>query len=273
MKKILSLFGLLLLPAIGFAQDNVSLDPEFGGRLAFRLDKKLVRGLHLNIEEEARVGNNFASLSRLHSSVAVSYKAGKQFKFGLGYALINPYNSDKKKFKNSRHRVMLDAKATMRYGDWQFSLKERMQATFRTGDFNIWQHPQPELSLKSRLMAKYKGIGHVTPYGYLELRNSLNAPVVIASYNGSQWLNEDNFEEGDAGWFIGGWNKAYLNRLRGCVGAEWKLDKSNALNFCLLADWINNYVVDANALGTILKQYTHQTGFIGQIAIQYSYSF
>ena len=276
MKKTLAaaaLLGLFFLPAAAHAQESVSLDPEFGGRLAFQLDKKLARGLHINLEEEARMDGNFSSFNRLHTTLALNYKVGNGLKLGIGYAMINPYSSNKGQFKNARHRAMVDAKWTLHSGDWQFSVKERLQATFRTGDFNAWQHAQPELALKSRLMVKYKGLRRVAPYGYLELRNTLNAPSIAASYNGTQWLNEDNLQEGDEGWFVSGWNKVYINRLRGSIGVDWRLDKRSTLNLYLLADWVNDYVVDANSAGTVLKEYTHETGFVGQIGVQYTYAF
>ena len=270
---VAAVVALLMLPGVAAAQDDVQLDPEFGGRIAFSLDKKLTRGLHLQLEEEARMDNNFSAFNRLHTTVSVSYKLNRQFKFSAGYAMINPYSSTNRAFKNTRHRLMLDAKYTLRYGDWQFSLKERLQATFRTGDFNVYQRPQPELALKSRLMAKYKGLGPVEPYASLELRHSLNAPAIKATYDGTTWMTADGSETGEAGWFISGWNKVYVNRLRATLGADWRLDRRSTLGVYLLADWVNDYVVDANSSGTKLKDYTRERGIVGWIGAQYSYSF
>jgi len=275
MKRIFMAVALIFLatPMIK-AQDDVSLDPEFGGRLGFELDKKLSKGLHLKLEEEVRMDENFSAFDRFHTTVALNYKATENIKIGAGYALINPYSSSDGAFKDARHRIMLDAAYTFHTGDWNISIKERLQATFRTGDFNAYQNPQPAINLKSRLQAKYKGFGNIMPYGYIELRHLLNAPAISATQeDDGTWVNSDGEEESTAGWFITGWNKAYMNRIRASVGINWRLDRNNTLNFYLLADYLNNYEVDANAEGTKLKSYTHETGFLGQVGACYSLSF
>ena len=46
------------------AQDDVDLDNEFGGRVSVELDKKLRKGLHVFLEEEVRLDNNFGAFDR-----------------------------------------------------------------------------------------------------------------------------------------------------------------------------------------------------------------
>ena len=190
-------------------------------------------------------------------------------------ALIAPYSSANSAFKSVRHRLMLDASYTYRFGDWQLSLKERLQATYRTGDMNEYQNPRTALTLKSRLKVQYKGLRRLTPYAYLELRNTLNAPVISAYYNEStgEYFTSEGSLTGDAGWFLEGFSGAYVNRVRGCLGAEYRLDRRSRLEAYLLLDRISDKQVDANAEGTKLKSYTRETGFVGWINIGYSYSF
>ena len=140
-----------MLPATIHAQTDVALDPEFGGRVSVSVDKRITRGLHVSLEEEARFDNNFGSLDRLQTTLALSYKVHPNIKLGLGYALINGYGANSESFKNLRHRLMADVTGTIHYGNWNFSLKERFQVTRRTGDFNMYQNPQNALTLKSRL--------------------------------------------------------------------------------------------------------------------------
>ena len=141
----------LVLPMVAFAQTDVALDPEFGGRVSLRLDKRIVKGLHVSLEEEVRFDNNFGSLDRLQTTLALSYKVHPNIKLGLGYALINGYGSNSESFKNPRHRFMADVTGMLHFGNWNLSLKERFQVTCRTGDFNIYQTPQNALTLKSRV--------------------------------------------------------------------------------------------------------------------------
>ena len=264
----------LLLPMALKAQTDVALDPELDGRVSLRVDKKITKGLHIALEEEVRFDNNFGSLDRLQTTLALNYKVHPNIKLGLGYALINGYGTKSESFKNPRHRFLADATGTLHLGNWNLSLKERFQVTRRTGDFNVYQNPQNALTLKSRLKAQYKGFGKVQPYTYFEVRNYLNAPVIEAAYDGSVYVSLDDFsEEGEAGWFLTGFNGGYVNRLRGALGAEIRLDKRNTLDFYLLGDYVMDKEVDANAEGTKLKSYTKETGFRGWIGAGYEFAF
>ena len=260
-------------PALLCAQTDVDLDPEFGGRLSVGIDKKLTRGLHLTLDEEIRFHENFSSLNRLQTSLGLRYKVNNYLRLGIGYTMINPYSSTNTQFKNTRHRVTLDATGSYTFGAWRLSLRERGQTTFRTGDFNRYQTPQPLIELKSRLKLNYKGFQRWQPYAYAELRHSLNAPVINAYYSNGSYLTESYDEEGNAGWFISGWNGAYLNRIRFSLGTTYRLSKASELDFYLLADRISEKSVDANAEGTKLKSNTREKGFVGWAGVSYTYKF
>ncbi len=277
MKTRILVISAIVFSAFGFpslkAQTDVDLDPEVGGRLSVSVDKKLARGLHISLEEEIRMDNNFGSFDRFHTTLGLSYKVNDYLKLGVGYAMINPYSSSDGAFKSSRHRLMLDATGSLRFGDWRLSLRERFQATYRSGDMNEYQNPRTALTLKSRLKLSYKGLRRFEPYAYIELRNTLNAPVISASYDGTNYLTSALSQYGEAGWFIDSWTGMYVNRVRGSIGFEYRLSKASRIDISLLADRIVDKVVDANAEGTKLKSYTRETGFVGWINIGYSYSF
>ena len=273
-KQIIILVLGCFFPLMAFSQTDVALDPEFGGRVSVTVDKRIIQGLHISLEEEARFDNNFSGFDRLQTTLALSYKVHPNIKLGLGYALINGYGSNSESFKNPRHRFIAEVTGTIHYGYWNFSLKERFQVTRRTGDFNVYQNPQNALTLKSRLKAQYKGFGKVQPYAYFEVRNYLNAPVIAAAYDGSVYVTLDDYsEEGEAGWFLTGFNGGYVNRLRGSLGVDIRLDKRSTLNLYFLGDYLMDKVVDANAEGTKLKSYTKETGFRGWIGAGYEFAF
>lgn len=277
MKKFFSVIIAAAFLSLDFqglkAQTDVDLDSEFGGRLSVSIDKKLARGLHVSLEEEIRMDNNFGSFDRFHTTLGLSYKVSDYLKLGVGYAMINPYSSSNSTFKSSRHRLMLDATGSLRFGDWRLSLRERFQATYRSGDMNEYQNPRTALTLKSRLKLSYKGLRRIEPYAYVELRNTLNAPVISASYDGTNYLTSALSQYGEAGWFIDSWSGVYVNRVRGSVGFDYRLSKASSIDVSLMADRIMDKIVDANAEGTKLKSYTRETGFVGWINIGYSYSF
>lgn len=74
-------------------------------------------------------------------------------------------------------------------------------------------------------------------------------------------------------WLEPGFNNYYVNRLRGTLGTEFQLSRRSSIDLSLMADYISDYVVDANAEGTKLKSYTHETGFVTWITAGYSYTF
>jgi len=262
------------LPFMAFSQTNIALDPEIGGRISVVADWRIVRGLHLSLEEEARFDNNFGSFDRLQTTVFLDYKVHPNIKLGLGYALINGYGATTKSFKNPRHRFMADVMGIVHFGNWNISLRERLQLTHRSGDFNVYQNPRNALMLKSRLKAQYKGRSRWQPYGYVEIRNYLNAPVIAAAYDGIEYVTLDDYSnEGEPGWFLKGFNGGYINRLRIGLGTDIKLDKHNTLTVYVLGDSVTDKKVDANAEGTKLKSYTKETGLRCWVGAGYEFAF
>lgn len=256
------------------AQTEENLDPEFGLELYAGLEKKIIKGLHITLEEEMRLDNNFKSFDRLQTTLGISYKVHKNIKLGLSYRLINPYSSSSKAFKTSRHRLMFDITGTLHFGKWNLSLKEQFLWTYHTGSsYNVYQYPRNELALKSRLMIKYKGHHIAEPYAYVELRNVFNAPSITANYDGTSYLTEDGNATDLPGWFISSYSNAYINRVRGAIGVDVKINKHNSLKFQIFGDYIYDKVVDANSEGTKLKSYTIEKGFVGKLKIGYTFSF
>ncbi|MBO4381762.1 MAG: DUF2490 domain-containing protein [Bacteroidales bacterium] len=265
--------GLFLLFSTSLrAQTDVKDDPEFGARISLGLDKKIVKGLHITLEEEARFDNNFSGFDRLQTTLGIQYKVHNNIKLGLGYAFIAPYSPSNAAFKNVRHRLMADITGTLKMGNWNLSLKERFQWTYRMGDMNLFQSPRNLLGLKSRLMLKYKG-RIVEPYVYVEMRNVFNAPSVYAYFDGTDYMTESGATTGDPGWFLTGYNNCYVNRVRSCLGLDFKISKKHELNIALLGDYVRDKVIDANSDGTKLKSYTKVTGFVGNICASYVFSF
>lgn len=273
MKKYIAYILLFLVPFIVSAQTDVDLDSELCGRISVGVDKKITKGVHITLDEELRQNDNFGSFERLQTNIGAKFKVHPNIKIGFGYSLINPYDTTDKAFANARHRLSFDIAGNLDFGKWNVSLKERLQMTHRTGYFNTYQNPRNALALKSRLTAKYKYSERLAPFAYLEIRNTLNAPVILANFDGTNYLTDAGSTSGEAGWFLDGFCGSYLNRIRGAFGVDYSFDRHNALNFCLLLDRISNKVVDANAEGTKLKSYTRETGFVANIALAYVYSF
>lgn len=272
---VIGLIGLigLIRPTSAWGQTEVNVDSEIGARLSFNLNKKIKKGWHVNLEEEVRFGNSLSSLNRLQTTLSTSYKLSPYLKAGLGYALINRYNSVLGSFRTPRHRFFVDLTGSYRYGDWHFSLRERVQVTHRTDSFNEYQSPANLWVLRSRLKVSYKGFRRWEPYGYIEMRNTLNAPVIKANYDGTNYVTDAGSQVGEAGWFLEGFNGVYVNRWRGTLGVNYRLNRNSTLEVYFMADYCTDKKVDANAEGTNLKSYTLEKGFSSWLCASYSYSF
>ncbi len=225
------------------AQTEENLKPEFGMELSAGFDKKIIKGLHLTVEEEMRLDNNFKSFDRLQTTVG-------------------------------QHRLMFDVTGTLHLGKWNLSLKEQFQWTYHAGSsYNVYQYPRNALTLKSRLMIKYKGHHIAEPYAYVELRNIFNAPSVTANYDGTSYLTEEGYSTDMPGWFINRYGNAYINRVRGSIGVNVKVHEHHSLKFYILGDYVHDKVIDANSEGTKLKSYNIEKGFVGKFGIGYTISY
>ena len=245
------------------AQVTVSeLETDFGARFSAGVDKKMAKGLHLSLDGELRMKDNFSTIGRWQAGAELSYKLNPYLKLGAGYNFIGKYNSDFEFVP--RHRFYFDASTGVRAGDWRFSLKERLQLTHRNPDnMNVYQAAPNALALKSRIKAEYKGLRSVSPYAYVEARVALNDPACSVKWDGSSF-SDYNFT---------GYTDTYFNRVRGALGMEWKLSKQHALDFTLLGDYCYDKNVDTNAKGTKLKSLSYDRAFNTNICIGYKFSF
>ena len=264
MRKGLVISALMLsclMPAALLAQgtDN-ALETDLGGRLSVELDRKIKKGVHVVADAEMRLSDNFSQMGRYQAGLGMSYKVNDWLKTQAGYVLIETMNSSGE--WKPRHRVYLDLTGTLKTGDWRFSLKERLQLTHRIG-INIYQTTPNALSLKSRVKAEYKGFSNVDPYLFVELRTALNDPACSASWDGSTYSD----------YTFKGYSDINLNRVRGALGIEWKIDKKNSVDFVTMLDYCHDKKIDTNSSGTKLKSLTFDRTIMPQFGISYKFSF
>lgn len=254
MKKLVGLI-IALLPLTAFAQGAVSdLKTDLGARVGVSVDKRITEGLHVVARGEFRLSNNLSSLGRYQAGLGVSYKIGPVFKVGAGYLFIEKLNSSSE--WKPRHRFYADASATLKAGHWRFSLKERLQLTHMDVD-NVYQSNPNSLMLKSRFKVSYKGLTSVTPYGFLEVRNVFNDPAFSAAWSTASLTYTD----------------AYVNRIRGSLGLEFKLSQQHALDLHVLGDYCYEKNIVAAPGGTTLQSLSYDRAFKTAFHIGYQFSF
>lgn len=263
--KRLTLLLALLLPLGAFAQSTV----ESGARLSVSADYKITKGLHLKAEEELRIQDNFGALGSLRTGVALTYKYKKLVKFGVGYTLINPYQPSGQAFNYPRHRLYADVTGYLPLGNFQLSLKERLQLTHRTGEFNLYQNTPNALVLKSKLTLKYKGWSLVEPYAAFEIRTALNEPWGTTS--GARQTNKQGRLYYD--YTPTGYTHVYNNRYRGDIGLDINFNKHHTLSPYLLLDGCSDYEIDTNSEGNRLFSAAYVNTFRISLGIGYKFSF
>ncbi|MBO4625495.1 MAG: DUF2490 domain-containing protein [Bacteroidales bacterium] len=264
MKKLVLTLA-LLVPLAAAAQT------EFGGgtRFSVAADYKIRKGLHVNVEEEVRVGGVFQSLDRLQTTVGVEYKPFKYMKLGVGYTLINPYDGTERTFKPARHRAFLDVSGHYTWNNFSFSLKERVQYTHRTGTFNVYQNTPDAFAIKSRIGVEYKGWTYFEPGVFFEVRTQLNGPWGETS--GSIKAKDDGTTY--YAYTPTGYSHVYNDRYRLIFRTDILLSDHHVLKPYALIDFYSPYVIDTNREGTRLFGASYQDQMNVTVGISYTFKF
>lgn len=257
-KLIASLIAATALVFVANAQEN-----SFKSRFSASADWKIAKGLHLETGYELRTKDSWNGIERHMVNVGMSYKVCKFLKVGADYDFIGHYNSASV-FK-PRHRFGAEVTGTVDAGNWRFSLRERLQFTHKSYGVNRYQEARNDFDLKSRAKVAYRGLKSWEPYAYVEIRNTFNAASFNASYDSASASYSD-YE------FLG-YNDAYVNRVRGAVGVEWKINEHHGIDFKLMQDWEKDKDIDTNKEGTKLKAYAVEKSFNTILAIGYCFSF
>ncbi|MBQ8367219.1 MAG: DUF2490 domain-containing protein [Alistipes sp.] len=259
MRKILLLAMLLSLTLGATAQEPFtparSTTNDFRGRVEGAFEWEVVDDLTLEAGVQLRLNNDLATVDRIQTSVGANYEVNKYFDFGADYVLINGYEADVKAWDKPRHRVNVNVRGKVKVGRVVLSLRERLQTTFRTDSVNRYEKMNPELMLRSRLMAEYS-IRHSrwSPYAMFELNNTLNAPKVVDNYKKAA-LRTDN----------------YIARYRLGVGAKFRISRYHRLDFYYYFDYDRGYDIDYKGNKGTLKGYVQENEFRHTFGISYKF--
>lgn len=263
MKRLVFILA-LLLPWGMQAQTTM----EWGARASVEGNYKIAKGVHLYAEEEFRFQGS--AFDNMRTTLGFTYKPFKALKMGVGYTLINSKKASTGEFKAPRHRVFADLSGTLQAGYFQFTLKERLQLTHRSGEFNVYQNTPNALALKSKFTVKYKGWFTTEPYASFEVRTALNDPWGTASGT-AKWNNKGTKTYYD--YTPTGYTHVYNNRYRGELGVNFKLNRWNELKPFVLLDFCNDYELDTNAEGNRLFSADYVKSTCLSLGLSYVFSF
>ena len=232
---------------------GVTNSSDVRGRLGGAFEWEIVDDLSLEASLEARLNNNFASIDRLQTGIGLEYEACKYLNIGADYVLINIHEPGA--WERPRHRANLNLEGDIKVGRFEFSLRERLQTTFRTDSVNRYEKMNPELILRSRLTAEYNiRNSRWTPYLLFELHNTLNAPAVVLNYKRDPY-SIDN----------------YVTRYRAGVGAKLKVTRNHRLDFYYYFDYDRSYDIDYKGNKGALKGYYQENSMRHIFGISYKF--
>ena len=165
---LVSLTALLLSVSFSIAQNA---DAELWTAISFQ--KRIVKGLSLQIEEQLRIDNNISDVKSVFTQLGVTYRFNKHFKSRISYRLGNqpdlnggrPYN-----------RFITDF--TFRYKKKPFIFYLRGRYQNETDELNLdYTARANEQYWRTRLMVKFDLDKAVQPYIGSEIYNQLNNPT------------------------------------------------------------------------------------------------
>ena len=208
-RRLLPLAAVLLFAATAQAQERrTTHDNDFRARFSFALTKQLGQQHSITLDEELRLKDNWSQLDRIYTTLSYAYDVRPWFKAAAFYALIaNDRGADRS--MEMRHRFYLELTASYKTGAWNFSLRERPQATLHTAYVDPAVAAKTAWVLRHRLMAEYAVAGTgLKPYVFVELTQTLNAPETVGNY---------------------------LEKVRSSLGAKYAFNKSHAAAYGVVA--------------------------------------
>lgn len=178
--KTFLLVAFLGLPASAWAQFDRSDDMGLWSTVG--AERELSRKLTVGMEAECRLRNDMKTQERWSLELNGAYQLGKYVKLGAGYKFIrdnrrdswefhDPEETDLQEFRPAywvtKHRLYLDGTGKLKVNHWEFSLRERVEYTYRPEhtaqhyyyDDDQWvtetESGEGEYELRSRFQVKY----------------------------------------------------------------------------------------------------------------------
>lgn len=137
-RKAFYLLALMMMPLSLLAQSD-----DFGVWTSIGAEKKISKKLSVGMEAELRTRDDVSTLDRWSVGVDAQYKLTKWLKVSAGYSFLDD-NNEKITYKETngmpnklaeywgvRHRFNVSLTGSYKFGDWQVSLRERWQYTYR----------------------------------------------------------------------------------------------------------------------------------------------
>jgi len=175
-------FILILILVFSFGQLVLAQSESYGTWTSIGVEKKLHKW-NLSAETELRTIYYLQLIDRWSVGLSADYNALKYVKVGVGYLFMNSLD---KKYDNYqfRNRFYVSTTGKVKFSDFSFSLREKIQVTFKNDSKRIQDDGtidtykiNPEWTWRNRMQMSYN-IPHcrVTPSLSVESFYQLNNP-------------------------------------------------------------------------------------------------
>lgn len=178
-------------------------------------------------DQEIRSTTSFGAFNDSRTSLFAVYDPLKWLKVSGGYAFMAKQGDTS---PTLRHRFILAFEETLSLGNFKFTMRERLESTFKSGYiFTDGTYSDPVNLLRTRLKISYSnGKQRAVPYIYTELYNHTNEQMM-------------------------------LSRIRSQAGVDYKLTSSSKLTaFYQYAHYVNE--ASSTAPHTFGMLYTYTIG-------------
>lgn len=223
--KLLIMAAMALSPLLASAQDDGGDD--FGTILSVEGTHRFDKKFSVSAEVEMRTRDDVKTVDRWSGGVQASYKVLSWLKASAGYTLLydnnEKYNSSftkKAEYWGVRHRVNVSLTASYKVGNFDFSLRERWQYTYRpevTVD-RIRLSDGAVLEDDKTFSSKSKNL----------LRSRVMAEYKINDFPATPYVSVETF------------NASRLEKVRYTVGADWKINKKNVVGMYYRYQHVDN---------------------------------
>lgn len=256
MKRLIGIVFVLLivLPvrAVKLKEDVTDTIRFVETRVNAEFTKQFRHGLSLGLEEEIRArvfqtGQN-AYFRGSYTTLTFAYEPIQYLKLETGYTLrLLGYKGWTDPNEFIRHRAFFGVIGKYKYGNWRFSLRERLDMNCRTDSVNAHEKAAIALMLRHRLHVGYYIPGKPWQlFANVELINTLNQPTKYLN----KYIEDEQFGQ-------------YLCNTNVQIGTKWRIDKRNSLSLSYRFEY--TYDRDINitkSKGNIELNRTHGFGHV-----------
>ncbi|MBR4994957.1 MAG: DUF2490 domain-containing protein [Alistipes sp.] len=256
MKKIILLVASALCVGVSalYGQEvplQTTDDSDVQSRWRVALEIPLSEKIDITVSEQLRTKNNFQTLDKMLTSVALDFAPWKHIGFEGEYVFVNTNEAGDWKIK---HRINLGVIGKLSVGRFDLSLRERVRMVVRSFPTDKYLQPDPFVTLRTRLKADYRNKSRWKPYAYAELYTTLNAPAAVDNRLVDA-IKRDN----------------YINRLRLCVGSTMKINAHNSMDFYYMTHFNRSYGAKYDAATGALDARTLKRVTAHVIGIDYKF--